>query len=139
LVRGTKEILEQTNVIAVVGASRFPEKEAHMVPAEMQDAGFRIIPVNPHAEELFGEKVYRKLEDIPEPVDLVDVFRPSQDSPEVVRSAVRIGAKAVWLQLGVVSEEARRIAKEAGIDYVEDRCLAVERRRLRITKDEAEA
>ena len=136
--RGTKEILEQSSVIAVVGASRFPEKEAHTVPAEMQDAGFRIIPVNPHADQLFGEKVYRRLEDIPEPIDMVDVFRPSEDTPEVVRSAVRIGAKAVWLQLGIVSEEARRIADEAGIDYVEDRCLAVERRRLRISRDDAD-
>jgi uncharacterized protein len=134
-VRGMKEILEQSNVIAVVGASRFPEKEAHTVPAEMQDAGFRIIPVNPHADRLFGEKVYRRLEEIPEPVDLVDVFRPSDDTPEVVRSAVRIGAKAVWLQLGITSDEARRIADEAGIDYVEDRCLAVERSRLRISKE----
>jgi predicted CoA-binding protein len=122
-------------VIAVVGASRFPEKEAHTVPAEMQAAGFRIIPVNPHADQLFGERVYQRLEDIPEPVDLVDVFRPSQETPEVVRSAVRIGAKAVWLQLGIASDEARRVAEEAGIDYVENRCLAVERRRLRVTKD----
>jgi predicted CoA-binding protein len=133
--RGTKDILEQTTVIAVVGASRFPEKEAHTVPAEMQDAGFRIVPVNPHADELLGEKVYGRLEDIPEPVDLVNVFRPSEDTPEVVRSAVRIGAKAVWLQLGIASDEARRIAGEAGMGYVEDRCLAVERRRLRITKE----
>jgi predicted CoA-binding protein len=133
-VRGAKEILEQTTIIAVVGASRFPEKEAHTVPAEMQDAGFRIVPVNPHAEQLFGQKAYRRLEDIPEPVDLVNVFRPSEDTPEVVRSAVRIGAKAVWLQLGIASDQARRIAEEAGIDYVEDRCLAVERRRFRITK-----
>jgi uncharacterized protein len=129
-----KEILERTNVIAVVGASRHPDKEAHIVPAEMQAAGFRIIPVNPYADELFGEPVYRRLEDVPELVDLVDVFRPSDQTPEVVRSAVKIGARAVWLQLGIVSEESRRIAREAGLDYVEDLCLAVERRRLGITK-----
>jgi predicted CoA-binding protein len=133
-VAGAKEILERSNVIAVVGASRFPEKEAHTVPAEMQSAGFRIIPVNPHADELFGERVYRNLEDIPEPVDLVDVFRPSEQTPDVVRAAVRIGAKAVWLQLEIVSDESRRIAEEAGLDYVEDRCLAVERRRYGTTK-----
>jgi len=133
-VRGTKTILEQSMTIAVVGASRFPDKEAHTVPAEMQAAGFRVIPVNPHADELFGEPVYRRLEDIPEPVDLVDVFRPSEETPDVVRSAVRIGAKAVWLQLGIVSDESRRIAEEAGVDYVEDHCLAVERHRYGITK-----
>ena len=132
--RGPKEIIERSNVIAVVGASRFPDKEAHTVPAEMQAAGFRIIPVNPHADELFGERVYRRLEDIPAPVDMVDVFRPSEETPEVVRSAVRIGAKAVWLQLGIMSDESRRIAEEAGIDFVEDLCLAVERRRYGITK-----
>jgi uncharacterized protein len=133
LVRGPKEILEQSSTIAVVGASRFPLKEAHTVPAEMQAAGFRVIPVNPHADELFGEPVYRRLEDIPEPVDLVDVFRPSEETPEVVRAAVKIGARAVWLQLGIASNESRRIAEEAGVDYVEDLCLAVERRRYGIT------
>ena len=132
--RDTKAILEQSTTIAVVGASRFHDKEAHTVPAEMQAAGFRIIPVNPHADELFGEPVYRRLEDIPEPVDLVDVFRPSEETPEVVRAAVKIRAKAVWLQLGIASDESRRIAEEAGVDYVEDRCLAVERRRYGITK-----
>jgi uncharacterized protein len=132
--RGPKEIIERSNAIAVVGASRFPEKEAHTVPAEMLAAGFRIIPVNPHADRLFGELVFRRLEDIPQSVDLVNVFRPSEETPEIVRSAVGIGAKAVWLQLGIVSEESRRIADEADMDYVEDLCLAVERRRYGITK-----
>jgi uncharacterized protein len=131
---GPKEILERSNVIAVVGASRFPDKEAHTVPAEMQAAGFRIIPVNPHADELFGERVYRRLEDIPERVDLVNVFRPSQQTPDVARAAARIGATALWLQLGIASDQSRRIAEEGGLDYVEDLCLAVERRRFGITK-----
>ena len=117
--------------IAVVGASRFPDKEAHTVPAEMQAAGFRVIPINPHADELFGEPVYRRLEDIPEPVDYVIIAVPREI---VVRAAVKIRAKAVWLQLGIASDESRRIAEEAGVDYVEDRCLAVERRRYGITK-----
>jgi len=88
-----------------------------------------MIPVNPHADRLLGEQVYRRLADIPEPVEVVNVFRPSAEAAEVTRQAVEIGAKAVWLQLGIVSAEARRIATEAGLLYVEDRCLAVERAR----------
>lgn len=125
--RSPQQVLAEAAVIAVVGASRDPEKPAHTVPLQMQRHGWRIIPVNPHADVLFGEKVYRSLADIPEKVDLVDVFRPAEDAVEVAREAVAIGAPAVWLQLGIVSPEARRIATEAGIDYVEDRCLAVER------------
>jgi predicted CoA-binding protein len=134
--RSPKEILEQSKVIAVVGASRFPDKEAHDVPVQMQRAGFRIIPVNPFAEELFGERAYRRLTDIPEPIDLVNVFRPSDETPDVVQEAVAIGAKAVWLQLGIASSESRRIAEDGGLDYVEDLCIAVERRLLAITKFE---
>ena len=125
--RSPQQILAESAVIAVVGASRDPEKPAHTVPLQIQRHGWRIIPVNPYADELFGEKVYRSLADIPEKVDLVDVFRPADDAVEVVREAVAVGAPAVWLQLDIVSPEARRIATEAGIDYVEDRCLAVER------------
>ncbi|ROT32010.1 CoA-binding protein [Micromonospora sp. HM5-17] len=125
--RTPQQILADAAVIAVVGASRDPSKPAHTVPLQMQRYGWRIVPVNPQADELFGEKVYRSLAEIPHPVDLVDVFRPAEDAVQVVREAVAIGAPAVWLQLGIVSAEARRIAEEAGIDYVEDRCLAVER------------
>jgi uncharacterized protein len=126
-VRNPQQILADAAVIAVVGASRDPGKPAHTVPLQMQRYGWRVIPVNPYADEIFGEKVYRSLADIPEPVDLVDVFRPAEDAVDVVRQAVAIGAPAVWLQLDIVSAEARRIATEAGLDYVEDRCLAVER------------
>ncbi|MGI5213251.1 CoA-binding protein [Plantactinospora sp. CA-290183] len=125
--RNAQQILADSAVIAVVGASRDPHKAAHTVPLQMQRHGWRIIPVNPLADELFGERVYRSLAEISEPVDLVDVFRPAEDAVQVVREAVAIGAPAVWLQLGIVSAEARRIALEAGIDYIEDRCLAVER------------
>jgi predicted CoA-binding protein len=89
--------------------------------------GWRIIPVNPFADEVFGVPAFKTLADIDEPVDLVDIFRPAQDAVEIVRQAVAIKALAVWLQSGIVSAEARRIATDAGIDYVEDRCLAVER------------
>ncbi|MCW3816257.1 CoA-binding protein [Micromonospora sp. DR5-3] len=132
--RSAQQLLADSAVIAVVGASRDPRKAAHRVPAEMQRYGWRIIPVNPTVEELFGERAYPSLADIPHPVDLVNVFRPAEDAVEVVRQAVAIGAPAVWLQLGIVSAEARRIAEEAGIDYVEDRCLIVERAAAGLTR-----
>jgi predicted CoA-binding protein len=133
-VRSAQQILADAAVIAVVGASRDPSKPAHTVPLQMQRHGWRIIPVNPHADELFGEKVYRSLADIPEPVDLVNVLRPAAAAVDVVREAVAIGAPAVWLQLDIVSAEARRIATEAGLEYVEDRCLAVERALGQLTR-----
>jgi uncharacterized protein len=126
-VRDAQQILAEARVIAVVGASRDPRKAAHSVPVQMQRYGWRIVPVNPYADELFGERVYRSVADIPHPVDLVTVFRPSADAVDVVRDAVAAGAPAVWLQLDIRSAEARRIAAEAGVDYVEDRCLAIER------------
>ena len=127
--RSAQEILAEANVIAVVGASRDPFKPAHTVPLQMLRHGWRIIPVNPFVDEVFGVKTVPTLADIGEPVDLVDVFRPARDAVEVVRQAIAIKAPAVWLQSGIVSAEARRLAEEAGIDYVEDRCLAVERAR----------
>lgn len=132
--RSAQQLLADSAVIAVVGASRDPRKAAHRVPAEMQRYGWRIIPVNPTVDELFGERAYPSLADIPHPVDLVDVFRPAEDAVDVVRQAVAIGAPAVWLQLGIVSAKARRIAEEAGIDYVEDRCLVVERAAAGLTR-----
>lgn len=132
--RTAKQILAEAATIAVVGASRDPRKPAHSVPLQMQRYGWRIIPVNPTADELFGEPVYRSLADIPHPVDMVDVFRPARDAVEVVRQAVAVGAPAVWLQLGIVSPEARRIAEVAGVDYVEDRCLIIERAAAGLTR-----
>ena len=125
----TRRILEEMTTFAVVGLSSDPTKAAHSVPAAMQAYGWRMIPVNPHADRLLGEQVYRRLADIPEPVEVVNVFRPSAEAADVTRQAVEIGAKAVWLQLGIVSAEARSIAADAGLLYVEDRCLAVERAR----------
>jgi predicted CoA-binding protein len=132
--RDARQILEDVSTIAVVGASRDRFKTAHSVPAQMQRHGWRIIPVNPYADQIFGERAYRRLADIPEPVDLVNVFRPSADATDVVRQAIAIGAPAVWLQSGIVSAEGRRLAEQAGIDYVEDRCLAVERAVSSLTK-----
>jgi len=96
----------------------------------MQQHGWRIIPVNPHQHEILGEPVYRALADIPEQVGLVDVFRPSPATPDIARQAVAAGATALWLQLGIASPEARAIAEDAGLLYVEDRCLIIEQRRL---------
>ncbi|MCX2963577.1 CoA-binding protein [Gordonia aquimaris] len=124
-----EQILSRYDTITVVGASANPAKAANEVPAYMQQHGWRIIPVNPHADEIVGEKVYRTLADVPEQVGLVDVFRPSQDAPEVARQAVAAGATALWLQLGIASAEARAIAEDAGLLYVEDRCLIIEQRR----------
>ncbi len=125
MVRTSHEILESARSIAVVGASRDPNKAGGSVPEGLQRRGFRIIPINPYAETLFGERVYRSLLEVPEEVDLVDVFRPAADAPEIARQAVAIGAKALWLQEDIRSEEARRIVEAAGMDYVEDECTAV--------------
>lgn len=131
---GTDSIVERIlttyDTITVVGASRAPYKAAHSVPAHMQRHGWRIIPVNPHADQLLGEPAYRTLADVPEQVGLVDVFRPSGQTPDIARQAVAAGATALWLQLGIASAEARAIAEDAGLLYVEDRCLVIEQRRL---------
>ncbi|MGC4964294.1 CoA-binding protein [Gordonia sp. DT101] len=124
-----EQILRTYDTITVVGASANPSKAANEVPAYMAEHGWRIIPVNPHADEIVGQKVYRTLAEVPEEVGLVDVFRPSEDAAEVARQAVAAGATALWLQLGIASEEARAIADDAGLLYVEDRCLIIEQRR----------
>lgn len=129
--RVVEEILGRYDTITVVGASNSPDKAAHTVPAHMQRHGWRIIPVNPHEEKILGEPVYRTLADVPEQLGLVDVFRPSPQTPDIARQAVAAGATALWLQLGIASDEARRIAEDAGLLYVEDRCLIIEQRRLR--------
>ncbi|MGH3068448.1 MAG: CoA-binding protein [Streptosporangiaceae bacterium] len=127
-----EHILTTYDSITVVGASATPAKAAHYVPAHMQQHGWRIIPVNPHADAILGEPVYRLLRDVPGPVGLVNVFRPSEQTPEIARQAVAAGSTALWLQLGIASPQARRIAGEAGLLYVEDRCLIIEQRRLHL-------
>ena len=127
------QILTRYDTITVVGASAAPAKAAHYVPAHMQRHGWRIVPVNPHADEILGEPVYRTLADLPTPPGLVDVFRPSRQTPDFARQAVAAGATALWLQLGIASAEARAIATGAGLLYVEDRCLIIEQRRLGLT------
>ena len=135
-VTGTDVIVERIlttyDTITVVGASAAPAKAAHYVPAHMQRRGWRIIPVNPHADAILGEPVYRTLRQVPAQIGLVNVFRPAEQTPDFARQAVAAGATALWLQLGIASQEARAIAEEAGLLYVEDRCLIIGRRRLHL-------
>jgi predicted CoA-binding protein len=125
-----EKILATYDTITVVGASSSVQKPAHYVPAHMQQHGWRIIPVNPLATEVLGERAYRTLANVPEQIGLVNVFRPSRATPEIAEQAVAAGATALWLQLGISSDEARAIAERAGLLYVEDRCLIIEQRRL---------
>jgi len=131
-----ERILRTYNTLAIVGASRDPQKSAHGVPASLKRAGFKIVPVNPSINGLlFDETAYPSLSSIPFPVDVVVVFRPGQDVPPIATEAVSIGAKALWLQLGITSPEAKAIAEQAGLLYVEDQCTSVVRALHRITKE----
>jgi predicted CoA-binding protein len=125
-----EQILSSYDTITVVGASNASHKAAHYVPAHMQRHGWRIVPVNPNAARILGERVYPTLADISDGIGLVDVFRPPEQAPDIARQAVAAGATALWLQLGIASDEARTIAEDAGLLYVEDRCLIIEQRRL---------
>jgi predicted CoA-binding protein len=129
-----EQILRSASTIAVVGLSQNPGKAAHSVPAAMQAAGFRVISVHPSAERILGERAYRSLAEVPDAVDVVNVFRPAPEAPGVAEQAVAIGAKALWLQQDIISARARDIAEQAGLDYVEDQCLAVVRSLAGITK-----
>jgi predicted CoA-binding protein len=134
-----ERILTTYDTITVVGASADPAKAAHRVPAFMQRHGWRIIPVNPRGGALLGEQAYRTLAEIPGQVGLVDVFRPSRQAADVARQAVAAGATALWLQFGITSGEAHEIAEASGLLYVEDRCLAIEQRRLGLSAPKAGA
>jgi predicted CoA-binding protein len=133
-VAGTDEVVERIlttyDTITVVGASADPAKAAHGVPAFMQRHGWRVIPVNLRGGTILGERAYRTLAEVPGQAGLVDVFRPSDQAADIARQAVAAGATALWLQLGIASAEAREIAGAAGLLYVENRCIAVEQRRL---------
>ncbi|SFB36629.1 Predicted CoA-binding protein [Cohnella sp. OV330] len=121
-----KRILQETKNIAVVGLSGDPDKTSHMVSAAMQAKGYRIIPVNPKEAEILGEKCYKSLADIPEPIDIVNVFRRPEHTPPIAGEAVAAGAKVLWLQLGIANEEAAAIAAAGGLTVVMDRCIKVE-------------
>jgi uncharacterized protein len=125
------ELLRAARVIAVVGLSGDEMRPSHGVAQYMQRHGYRIIPVNPNETEVLGEKAYARLEDVPEKIDIVDVFRRSQYVRGVVESAIRVGAKAVWMQEGVVDEEAAEVARAAGLDVVMNRCILKDHRSLK--------
>jgi uncharacterized protein len=129
-VRSPEEILREAKSIALVGASPEPARPSHGVMAYLLRAGYRVVPVNPLAEEVLGQRCLSSLAELEEPVDLVDVFRRAEHCGEVAREAVAAGAGALWLPLGIASAEARQVAEEAGIDYVENACTAVVHRRI---------
>jgi uncharacterized protein len=124
------ELLRTARVIAVVGLSSKKWRASYGVSEFLQSVGYKIIPVNPKEKEVLGEKVYARLEDIPETPDIVDIFRRSEAVPEIVDSAIRMGAKAVWMQEGVVNEEAAARARAAGLLVVMDLCILREHHRL---------
>lgn len=127
-----REILTSTKTVASVGVSSNPEKESHGVVWYLKEQGYRIFPVNPTAAEILGEKAYASLSDIPEPVDVVQIFRKPEDVPPVVEEAIKIGAKVVWMQEGIVNEEAARMAEKAGLQVVMNACMRAAHRHFKI-------
>jgi predicted CoA-binding protein len=124
------DILGAARTIAVVGLSAKRFRPSHGVAEYLQRVGYRIIPVNPNITEVLGEKSYASLDAVPEPVDIVDIFRRSEHVPEIVEAAIRKGAKTIWMQEGVVHEDAARRAESAGLAVIMDRCILKEHRRL---------
>ncbi|ELY96321.1 CoA-binding protein [Natrialba taiwanensis] len=125
-----RRILEYDRV-AVVGASTSYEKAAHIVPAYLQRHGYEITPINPNADEIFGEQTYDSLADVTEPIDIVEIFRPSAEVPEIVEQALaRDDVKVIWMQLGIRHDEAAQTAEAAGLEVVQDHCMKVEHGRL---------
>ncbi len=125
-----RDLLRRARVIAVVGHSDKPDRDSYRVGQYLRQAGYTVYPVNPAVSEIDGQPSYATLADIPEPIDIVDVFRRSENLPDIVDAAIAVGAKAVWAQLGVSHEEAARTAAAAGLDVVQNRCIKVEHRRL---------
>ena len=125
-----KDILLSAKTIASVGLSSNPGKESYGIVQYLQSQGYRVIPVNPTADEILGEKAYPDLESVLEQIDVVQVFRRPEDVPPVVDSAIKAGAKAVWMQEGIVHEDAAQKARDAGLQVVMDACMRVTHRRL---------
>jgi uncharacterized protein len=130
--RELRSLLGEAKVVAVVGISSKPWRPSHEVASYLQQHGYRIVPVNPNEQEVLGEQVYASLLDIPEEihVDVVDVFRRAEHTPEVARDAVAIGARVLWLQEGIVSDEAARIASDGGLEVIMGVCIMKVRERL---------
>jgi predicted CoA-binding protein len=125
-----EEILKTSQIVAVVGLSSNPERPSHIVSSYLRENGYRIIPVNPSEKSVLGETSYPDLASITERVDVVDIFRRSEDVLPIVQEAIRIGANAVWMQEGVVNAEAAEIARRAGLKVVMDRCMSKEHQKL---------
>jgi predicted CoA-binding protein len=133
-----RELLTNATTIAIVGASSNPDKASYGIMQKLQKAGYKVIPVNPRETEILGERSYPSLVDVPEPIDIVDVFRRAQDAPAIADDAVRIGAKALWLQTDIVSEDAATRAKAGGLAVVMDMCIGATHSLLRVaSKSEA--
>jgi predicted CoA-binding protein len=129
-----RQLLTEARTIAMVGASSTPDKPSHGIMQKMLAAGYRVIPVNPRETEVLGQKAYPSLRDIPEKVDIVDVFRRAEDTPPIADDAVAVGAKAIWLQSGISNEETARRAETGGLLAVMDACIGVEHSLLRIPR-----
>jgi len=127
-----RALLSNATTIAMVGASSNPEKASHGIMQQLQRAGYRVLPVNPRETEVLGERAYPSLTDITQPVDIVDVFRRAEDTPPIAEEAVRIGAKALWLQAGISNDETAARAKAAGLTVVMNTCIGATHWRLRI-------
>lgn len=123
------DILKNCKTIAVVGLSSDPARPSHGVAEYLQSAGYRIIPVNPNEREVLGEKSYARLEDVPGKIEIAEIFRRVEEVPPVVDSAIRVGAKVVWMQLGIKDDKAAEKARAAGLIVVEDACMFVEHKR----------
>jgi len=125
-----KSLLDSSRTVAIVGLSTDPEKTSSKIAEILIEAGYDVIPVHPKATEILGRTAYATLADIPVPVDIVDVFRPAEEAEGIARQAVEIGAKTLWLQLGISSAQARELAEGAGLQYVEDTCIGATTLRL---------
>ncbi len=125
-----QRILKTAHTIATVGISTKPDKPGHNVPRYLMEHGYHVIPVNPTIDEIFGQKAYPDLLSIPEPVDVVQMFRRAEDVPPIVDQAIQIGAKVVWMQEGIINEAAAQKAEAAGLEVVMDHCMMVEHRRM---------
>ena len=126
-----KDILDSIRVVAIVGLSPKPDRPSYMVASYLKEEGYKIIPVSPGVTEVIGEVCYPDISSIPEPVDAVDIFRRSEDVPDIVAEAIKIGARVVWMQEGVINEEAAKWAREAGLAVVMDKCMRKEHIKLK--------
>lgn len=124
-----KKLLSESKIIAVVGLSPEPDKPSHGVAEYLQSKGYKIVPVRPGVDKILGEKAYASLKDIPFKVDIVDVFRKPEHMPEVVKEALAIKPKAVWMQLGISHKDAAEMASKAGVQVIEDRCILIEHKK----------